>query len=448
MKTNIFREGVFAIIIAVIILLPQESYGFSLFKKKTELKIWHTEVDSGAKKVLKEICKDFQNSHKDVKIEIEAIPWGDLATKLSIAIASGNPPDIAHIQPFMAASLYEKGLLAPIDEVIQDIGENDIYEVVRDLLLFDGHYYGIAYAMGTTYFAYRADWAREKGLDEPHNWEEYVTFIREIQEGNKNGTILPGGDLFFIDQLFAELLVCNGGRLFDENWRPTFTERSFIEVLRFFQEVSKYAPPGWVNISYQEQFRYFASGLCATVPVAYGRAAKQIEKDVPEEISGPEHFAVMIQPVGPSGTKSFATIDCENWVIFKDSKNIELAKEFLKYFYRPDNYLAFCQTVPLHLIPIRRSLAQAYSKEPFLAKWGSWYNQALSAIADGRVRPIFLVEDDDKFIPFLFEFQKTRIISDAVMDVTTGGKSPEETASRAQKRAEEYIERIGYKKWQ
>lgn len=421
------------------------------------LRIWETETDPSAGKVMDEIAMAFEEKYPNIKIEHEAIPWGELSRKLITALSAGDVPDLVHLEPFMVASMQSKGLLVPIDDVIESIGKDDLYDAVKELQFFDGHFYGIAYAIGTTYFSYRKDWAEEKGLTVPRTWSEYIGFIKALTEDtdgdgtiDRYGVILPGGSPFFVDQLTTELVASNGGRLFDENFRPTFTEKQVVETLELWREMAKYAPPDWTSEGYVDQFRSIAMGKGASVPVTYARASKQIDKDAPEGINNPEHFAVMTQPVGPSGDISYSTIDCEPWAIFASSKMIKEAEEFLKFFYQKEQYLPYCSQVPIHLTPIKPSIAESeeYLSNPFIEKWRPWLDQSIKMIQEGRTRPILMPEPDDKNIPFLMELQGSRILTDMVLAVTNEGKSPEEAAEDAQKKAEAFIEEMGFKRWE
>lgn len=420
-------------------------------QQTTTLRIWQTEVDPKAVAVLKDIGTEFERTHPGVHVEIESVAWGALSSKLTTAIGAGSPPDIAHLEPFMTSSMQSKNLLVPLDDVITSLNPEDIYPAVRDLQLFDGHRYGIAYGIGITYFGYRKDVADRKGLKLPQTWSQYEEFIKSMgSDGSSNANVLlPGGDPFFVDQLAVELLASNGGHLFDANNRPQFTQHQFIEMLRFYRTLAQAAPQDWLNTKYIDQFRYFATGRGLNVPVTYARAAKQIDADATPGTNDPDHFGVMPQPVGPSGTTSYATLDGEPWVIFQASKNIDLSKEFLKLFYRRDLYLRFCLTVPMHLTPIFRSLAESsdYLNDPFIKKWQPWQDREHQFLADNRVRPIFISEDADRLRPFLLELQGSRIISDMVYAVAKDGQDPQAAAQAGQTKAEELIERLGHRRW-
>ena len=296
------------------------------------LRIWQTEVNPGAIEVLEDVIRELERRHPGVNVELESVSWGALSSKLGNALAAKSPPDISHVQPFMVASLHANDLLVPLDDVIETFGEDDIYPAVLNLQEFEGHRYGLAYAMGVTYFSYRRDIVDSLDLTLPSTWQEYVQYLATLKQAipDADPILLPGGSPFFIDQLAAELLASNGGRLFDENNRPAFTEHTFIEMLHFYKEMAQYAPSDWLNDTYVDQFRDYATGRGLNVPVTYARAALQIDRDATEGMNDPDHFAVMVQPTGPSGEKSYATLDAEPWVVFKASPNQDLAKDFLR----------------------------------------------------------------------------------------------------------------------
>ena len=154
-------------------------------QQQTTLCIWQTAVDPKAVAVLKEIGAEFERTHPGVRVEIESVAWGDLSSKLTAAVGAGNPPDIAHLEPFMFSSMQSKNLLEPLDDVISSLNPDDIYPAVKDLQLFEGHRYGIAHAFGITYFGYRKDIADRRGLKVPQTWAEYEGFIKSMGAGRQ-----------------------------------------------------------------------------------------------------------------------------------------------------------------------------------------------------------------------------------------------------------------------
>src|SRR5207245_383270 len=108
-----------------------------------------------------------------------------------------------------------------------------------------------------TGFAYRGDIVRKLKLQIPKTWKEFLPFCKAISQSSngKTDVLLPGGDPFFIDQLFAELVANNGGKLFDPSTnRPLLTSRQVVETFELLGELSPWVDVGWQTQGYLDQF--------------------------------------------------------------------------------------------------------------------------------------------------------------------------------------------------
>ena len=122
----------------ILIIVHMLMLDFSLAAKtESILRVWHTENNPKTIEVLEKMAQNFTKIHPEVQVKFEAINWDNLGTKLTQAIHSKTLPDISHIQPFMGASFYKKGYLTPLNDVIESIGRDEIFEYVRDVLYFD-----------------------------------------------------------------------------------------------------------------------------------------------------------------------------------------------------------------------------------------------------------------------------------------------------------------------
>ena len=425
------------------------------FAAKKVVHIWHTEPNPKTVGVMKEIIADFEKLHPDIKIEQEPISWGDLGAKLMAAVAAGAPPDASHGQTYMERSFSAKGLLVPIDDVYQSIGEDDIFDVVKRLDYHDGHYYGIAHAIGVDTLIYRKDIFDAKGLKHPKTWDEWLKVLEALTEDIDGDGVIDRYGLglaglgFFINEEVYMWVGSNGGRLFDEKGRPTFTEKPVLEVLAFWKKLQdrKVVPPGWLGHDYLDTFTELAVGKVAMI-LGWGRGVGFFEQYAPDIADG-DHFNVMWKPIGPSGTKVLTQLDCEPWMVFKDAKYPNEAKEFLKFFYQKDNYLKYIQTVPVHFFPIRKSVREdpRYKATPLIKEWKFWTDQQHEYISRGLAQPLLMTEWDDLELPFINEIAESGILMDMVTDVLKKDKDPLRAAIDAQKKAEKLIEKLGYKKW-
>ncbi len=424
-------------------------------QEKKVVRIWHTETEPQSVKAFQEIINDFEKLRPDITVKQEALAWGDLEAKLTAALAAGAPPDASHGQAFTCASFYQKGLLRDQEDIADAVGRDNIWEAVRNLCRFGGKYYGITHSPNTNLLIYRKDLFKQKELKPPETWDQFLKVAQAMMERDKDGRVtryglsLPGTPLF-INILVAELTKANGGRLFDpKTGRPTFIEKQVVEVLDFYKKLNDTVlPPGWLGHGYLDTFTNLATGKAAMVYQGHGRSAGYIEKYAPKGTGDVEHFGVMRKPRGPSGKTTAAQIDAEPWMIFKNAKYPNEAAEFLKFFFKEENYIKYLHTVPIHLLPTLKSVrnSPAYQANEMYQRWKEWVEMDYYYLERDLAKPTLVVEWDDLKLPFLLEIFGSSILPDMVTDAVRGMPSAQ-AAAKAQARAEELITKLGHKRW-
>src|SRR6059036_1916584 len=367
------------------------------------------------------------------------------STRLSLGIESARS-STGRRSPFAA-----KGLLRPVDDLADSIPKDNLVDAFRNLCRWDGRTYGVGHSPASSVFVYRKDLLEQKGLKVPRTWGELVQVadaLREVKDGQvvRWGLTMTGQPLF-INIAVGELLKTNGGRLFDAEGRPTLTERPVIELLDFYKQLNRVLPPGWTGHGYLDTFANLANGKAAMLYQAYGRGVGYIEKYAPKEIADPDHFAVADKMVGPSGKTPAAQLDCEPWMVFKDAKGGNEAVDFLRFFFRDENYIPYLHSVPIHLLPIKKSTYRnpRYADNATIRKWRSWVDMQEKYFRNDWIKPVLVTDWDDMTKPYLLEVMGSGILADMVLDSVKGMPSAE-AAARAQKRVEELLASSGYLK--
>ncbi|GGN62906.1 hypothetical protein GCM10011349_47030 [Novosphingobium indicum] len=439
----------------------------------TDLIIWQTETDPKAKEVLDALAVSFEQAHPGVDVQIESVPWGSLAEKLATALRAEDPPDIAHLEPFMAYGLVERGLLSPIDDIVADIEEANgpILPAVRDLQLFDGKRYGMAYAVGITGWTF--DTRKSGGLALPYpggtsgtiSQDALFQYLARVKAANPDAKVLlPGGSPFFMDQLFGELVANAGGRLYDPATQKfLFKSEPARQALQFFIRLKDAGllSPDWQGQQYVDQFsRLAAPGNTFLTPVTYARASVAIEKTLEGEPASATAsvFRFMSPPTAQANGRPVATIDAEPFVIFErtTSETVPgggtkraLAAEFLRAFYAQENYLKFVATVPIHLTPIFGKLANdpAYLNS-IRPGWVDWHRHTLTFLEDANLtRPILVPGPDSSTLaedlrnPYLLQLQAQGIISRAIGQALEPNANVESILDEAQSAAMRLVNR-------
>jgi multiple sugar transport system substrate-binding protein len=419
------------------------------------VRVWHTEIEPQTIQAVNDIARRFEAKYPGIKIDAEGLAWVDLEGKIMASLAAGNPPELSHGQPITCTSLQSKGLLNPLDDVVKAIGEANIWEQVKSVCNVDGKQFGLVHAAGTSLLIYRKDMADKAGLKPPKTWADLLVNVKALtQDTNGDGKIdiygisIPGDNLF-INIILGELIKANGGVLFDKTNKPQLTDKKMIEVLEFWRELVKYAPPGWEGHGYLQTFQNLYGQKAAMMFQGYGRGAGMIERFAPKEMANDKTFDVWIKPYGPSGTEPAVQVDEEPWMLFKDSKNQKEAIEFLKFFYQEDNYLEYVSTVPIHLFPITKSLRNSakYQNVEMIQRWKGWIDVQQGYLDRDQGKPTLVVDWADMTEkPYLMEVLGSGILRDMVIDVAVEKIEPQEAAERAQKRLEGLLRNKGYLK--
>ena len=436
-----------AAVTAALLLLTTSAHAAD----KKAIRLWQTETEPQTMAVLNQIAADYEKTHPDVSIKIEGLAWGDLEKKLTAALAAGAPPDATHGQPITCVSFAAKGLLRPVEDLADSLGKDNILDAFRDLCRWQGRTYGVGHSPASSVFVYRKDLLAQKGLKVPKTWDELIRTaeaLKETKDGQvvRYGLTMTGAPLF-INIGIGELLKTNGGRLFDEQGRPTLTSKPVIELLDFYKKLNGVLPPGWTGHGYLDTFANLANGKAAMLYQAYGRGVGYVEKYAPKELADSNHYAVADKVVGPSGKSPAAQLDCEPWMVFKDAKGGAEAVDFLKFFFRDENYIPYLHTVPIHLLPIKKSTYKSpkYADNATIAKWRPWVDMQEKYFRSDWIKPILVTDWSDMQKPYLLEVMGSGILVDMVFDSVKGMPSAE-AAAKAQKRVEELLVQGGYLK--
>src|SRR5215813_15413890 len=425
------------------------------FAQDKVVRIWHTETEPQTIKAFNDIARRFEAKSPGVKIEAEGLAWGDLEGKIMAALAAGAPPELSHGQPITCTALQAKGLLNPLDDVVKAISEANIWDQVKRVCNVDGKQFGLVHAAGTSLLIYRKDMADKLGLKPPKTWADLLANAKALTQDTNNdgkvdvyGITVPGDNLF-VNIMLGELIKANGGVLFNKSNKPELTDTKMIEVLEFWRELVKYAPPGWEGHGYLQTFQNLYGQKAAMMFQGYGRGAGMIEKFAPKEMANDKTFDVWVKPQGPSGTEPGVQVDEEPWMLFKDAKHQKEAIEFLKFFYQDDNYLEYVSTVPIHLFPITKSLRASpkYQNLEMIQRWKGWIEVQQGYLDKDQGKPTLVVDWSDMTEkPYLLEVLGSGIVRDMVMDVVLEKWEPKRAAEKAQRRLEDLLRSKGYLK--
>jgi ABC-type glycerol-3-phosphate transport system substrate-binding protein len=439
--------------VIVIILLLLVSCGQQ--ERKTELRIWHTENDKKTHTAFEKVEKILEQKYKDLDVVYEYIPWGQLSQKLKLSMSSSdskrNMPDITHLQPYMAYSLFEKGLLEDITDIVNELNNNQnnsISLAVKDLQKFNNRYYGIAQHMGISYILYRKDILNKLGLETPKTKKQFLDLCEKLRKnGHQYPVVMPGSSPFFMECILSEYLNTAGSSIVDEKLKVRLVNnKPLIEVLQYFADLSKYVTPQYKTIDYLDQFDMIMGDDGPIFIMFAGARAFQNFQEKMKDASTEKIAA--LEPVSIlDGKKSYTSIDCEPFVIInKNKKKNYYARQWFIEFYKHENYIKFCETVPIQLMPIYTNMRKEYEYNDSVKKWRQWYDYANMMIDSNRVRPYFMLTTQRTDLDFLYELHNSNILYNLILYVMNEKKVDLEMLQLYEKQIDELITKTSKKR--
>ncbi|MFD9872318.1 ABC transporter substrate-binding protein [Streptomyces niveus] len=287
------------------------------------------------KKILTPELKRFEKE-TGIKVKLEVVPWSDLLTRILAATTSGQGPDVLNIGNTWSASLQATGALLPWDDKnFEAIGGRDRF--VDSAVASAGAegqppaavpLYSLAYAL-----YYNKQMFADAGIDgPPATWDELVADGKKLSKDGKWALGAEGGNLSNnIHQVFA-LGQQHGADFFDASGKPTFTADGNVAAVKQyidFMAKDKIIAPGNAEYAQNQSLTDFAKGRTAMVlwQAAASTFASQGMK--------PEDWGAAPVPV-PSGAPGAdkqvnSMVAGINIAVFKNTKNIDGAKKFVKF---------------------------------------------------------------------------------------------------------------------
>src|SRR5690606_38651154 len=111
------------------------------------LTFWdNQQADTGLSEFQQQAVEEFEETHENIDIEIETVPYADYQQRLTLAVEGGDPPDIATIDQIWQAQFADSGALIPLDDYIagsDSVAEENFFPGAWDSAVWDDEVWGI-----------------------------------------------------------------------------------------------------------------------------------------------------------------------------------------------------------------------------------------------------------------------------------------------------------------
>ena len=98
------------------------------------IRVWTTQGAPLQRQAYDYMVKSFEAAYPGTKVSLELFTDDDAWPRLTAAYAGKDVPDLVqHLTPEITGSLYDRGLVELMTDVVKEVGESDFQESSRDI---------------------------------------------------------------------------------------------------------------------------------------------------------------------------------------------------------------------------------------------------------------------------------------------------------------------------
>ncbi len=177
--------------------------------------------------IREDFIEPFEAKNPHIKIEYEAVPFGEFWRKLMTMYAAGNPPDLMHMSVGYIYDYADRGLLLNLQPYFERDLDPELYyaepmKAVRYPSMETGDLYAMPFAFVMTSLYYNKDMFDEAGLAYPTNdwtWDDVLVAAKALtKDVDGDGNIDQWG--FFFEptyEVIDPMIYAWGGRVLSDD---------------------------------------------------------------------------------------------------------------------------------------------------------------------------------------------------------------------------------------
>lgn len=365
-----------------------------------EIRVWlvGTDTPDEAREYLK---TTFEEENPGSTLVVQEQAWDGLVDKLTTSLSGSDSPDVVEVGNTQAPTFTSSGFFAPLDDVAEELGGDDLLPGFVESGTWDGTFYAAPYYAGSRVVFYSQQILGDQAV--PTTLDEYVTAAKAATTDSHSGVWFPGQDWYNMLPFVWE----NGGFIAEqegEEWKAGFSSEGGIAGLRQVQDLflnASKAPKDGDETNLQVPFCEGTTTFLSAPSWLKWSILAEADADVPgcPETYGADLHAFPLP--GKDGGAAQVFAGGSNVAVAAKSANPELAKKALAIMLS-DEY----QTILAEngLIPAKVSLADALPDDEITAA-------AAAAAANARLTPA---------TPRWGDVEAQKVIQDALVRIAQG----------------------------
>ena len=356
--------------------------GGSIVSAPTELTFIFADGDEGMKASMNEIVNLFNETYPDITVTIEPGNGGAYSEFLKTKDSVGEFPDIMEMRD--TAMYVRADKLEPLSDEIQSL--------FLTTMEFDGNVYTAPLGGENTQgIIYNKKYFDDNNFSEPATYEEFIALCQAIKDKGDMAPLVVGGqDIwhmgFLYHKAYNDQVLSSDPDFIKHCYEGSkdFSDDGIKATFEEMKEIMQYAQDGWTSTPDAQITTFLVSDMAAMMYSGTHMFSQISEADPNFEMGW---FAVpspdgKTRLVGGAGAGGLA-ISAE---AAKDPDKKAAGEEFIKFFFRPENYKIYCEklsAIPttveqpsLDVLPVFQEVIDATTTADDLAPmWNGWVGE-------------------------------------------------------------------------
>lgn len=292
---------------------------------QTEIKYYSFSATPDYEDQLNEMVEKFEAENKDIKVDVELVPYNDYFTKLQTLMAGDQAPDVFELNYENFVSYAEKGALLDLDKYIEadeDFDPSTMNKEAFEAYQYDGKQYGMVESFSNVVTFYNKDLFDAAKVEYPTKewtWSDEVAAAKKLTNADDNiyGTYSP-----VTMNEFYKVAAQNGGQLKDSEGNWTINDPKNVEALEYMvNNVTKEKiSPSPEEMSGQNSEDLFLNGQLAMVHTGIWMFGQFQDADFDWDIQ-----------VEAGNTEKATHFFANGLAVSKDTKHAEAAYKFTQF---------------------------------------------------------------------------------------------------------------------
>jgi len=286
----------------------------------------------------KELVKEWNATHPDVKVEYVQGSWDSVHDQLLTSFEGGEAPDIIHDASDDLADFAYGGYLADLRYLLPARLKSEIPQRSWETATFGDGIYGVPFLQEPRVIVANATWLKKAGVriptpEHPWTWPEFRTITRQLSGNGKYGVAWPLKEPV---SATLNLSLSAGGELFHRGADGKVTVRFDAadqvvpRTIHDQADVDHSASPTTLGSGGSDTLPGFFGGKYAMVPLGFSYR-QQIVQQAPKGFD----WQVLPAPAGADGLTQ--GVSPQTLSIAEDSPHKKEAAEFVDFLLRPKN---------------------------------------------------------------------------------------------------------------